>query len=59
VNDKTYAQTGSGIMPDMPINRMIEEEVKGKDTVLEQLLEIIGSTIYTENNKPLTELQSN
>ncbi|QHT68473.1 hypothetical protein GXP67_18405 [Rhodocytophaga rosea] len=59
VNDKSCANTRKGIMPDMPINRMIEEEVKGKDTVLQQLLETIGNTMYTDNSRLQTDAQSN
>jgi hypothetical protein len=59
VNDKSYITTGKGIMPDMPIHRIIEEEVKGRDTVLEQLLQTIGTTTYIENNTLPTVTQSN
>lgn len=44
VNDKTQSNNGQGIQPDVAINRIITEEVKGHDTVLEQLLESIGAT---------------
>jgi hypothetical protein len=43
VNDKLHDYANRGIMPDIVINRIIAEEIKGEDSVLRQVMHMISN----------------